>query len=93
MKDILLPIIIAKLKSLDETFHLEVLPRMEDNLQNFLSKLIGQGVLSENMLPKHQAEINEKTVKTIIQKEFQDALETKIVPQIEEILRQMLLSV
>ena len=45
------------------------------------------------MLPKHQAEINEKTVKTIIQKEFQDALETKIVPQIEEILRQMLLSV
>lgn len=80
------------MKSIDKYISEDLFQRMEANIQTLFQNLIEGGQIKSGQ-KQQQSEVNEKAVKVMIAKEFQDAMEQKIIPKVEEVLKNMILQI
>ena len=81
IREICVPILTQKMRSLDSTINQSVLPRVEAQIANLFQALIANGEI-QNVQNKAD-QFNEQAVKQIVVKEFREAMSTQIVPAIE----------
>ena len=85
IREICVPILTQKMRSLDSTINQSVLPRVEAQITNLFEALIANGEIQNKA-----DQFNEQAVKQIVVKEFREAMSAQIVPAIEQALRKML---
>ena len=85
IREICVPILTQKMRSLDSTINQSVLPRVEAQITNLFEALLANGEIQNKA-----DQFNEQAVKQIVVKEFREAMSTQIVPAIEQALRKML---
>lgn len=88
IREICVPILTQKMRSLDSTINQSVLPRVEAQIANLFQTLIANGEI-QNVQNKTD-QFNEQAVKQIVVKEFREAMSAQIVPAIEQALKKLL---
>lgn len=88
IREICVPILTQKMRSLDSTINQSVLPRVEAQIANLFQALIANGEI-QNVQNKAD-QFNEQAVKQIVVKEFREAMSAQIVPAIEQALKKLL---
>lgn len=81
IREICVPILTQKMRSLDSTINQSVLPRVEAQIASLFQALIANGEAQNGQNKADQ--FNEQAIKQIIVKEFREAMSTQIVPAIE----------
>lgn len=78
----MVPILTQKMRGLDAQINRQVLPHIEQFIENLFQSML------ENM-PREKDQLGEQDVKQIVVKEFRDAMNAHIVPKIEQTLTKL----
>jgi hypothetical protein len=91
LKEIVVPLVVEKLKGLDSKIEDDIMPKIEDLIFRIFNTIEEKtNTITSNKHKKGAAELNEALVRDIVKEQFNDALTNVIVPKLEEVLKNML---
>lgn len=91
IKEIVVPILTQKMRSLDAQVKEQIVPQLETMIGNLFQTLIQHNEIQK--MQSRQEQFSEEAVKKLVIREFRDAMSTQIVPTIEATLKKVLTNI